>query len=56
MKHGNEGNGFKHRLFWDVKHPDLEKKSDFQIARDVLHIFVACGCIPSYSKAVWAFL
>lgn len=47
----------------DLKHPDvrvatldLRKKSDFQISHIVLHIFVACGCIPSYSKAVGAFL
>ena len=44
MKQINEGNGFKHRLFGDVKHPALLAKSDSQIAHDVLHIFVACGC------------
>lgn len=55
-KQGNEGNGFKHRLFGDVKHPVLREKTDFQIALSVLHIFVACGCQRSYTESRWGVL
>ena len=42
----------------DLKHPDvrvatldLRKKSDLPISHIVLHISVACGCLPSYVES-----